>query len=286
VAALLVHLSLGVYLAACAAYFAWLVKPSLRLSVGGRVLLFAGLGLHLASLGVAIAANPDSPWRGGQLFSMLAAATVAVYLLLDLRYGLPVAGTFVAPLTIAAMVPAHLGGAPGAVLHETRASLLGWLLPVHVAAAALGTVALLLAFALALIYLASERQLKRKHPGRLFARLPSLELIDRLNWLLVVWGFVLLSVVVVTGSFVTHEVGLGFFKLDPKSGFALLAWALLAASIQARLVAGWRGRRMSVLVVVGFLLLMGSYAGLIASSPIGVGRRTAQVSRSALQGEA
>ena len=239
-------------------------------------MLGAGLLLHIASLWVAIAASAEAPWRGGQLFSMLAAATVAVYLALDLRYGLPVAGTFVAPLTVAAMVPAHLGAAGGVLAHEQRVALSGWLLPVHVAAAALGTVALLLAFALAVIYLVSERQLKRKQPGRLFSRLPSLELVDRLGWQLSVWGFVLLTMVIITGSFVTHEVGMGFFKLDPKSGFALLAWGLLAASIQARLVAGWRGRRLAVLVVVGFVLLMFSYAGLLTSSPIGLpGKKSA-----------
>ena len=270
-AALLVHLSLGAYLAASAAYLAWLLKPQPRLSTAGRTLLVVGLLLHLASLWGAVAASPDAPWRGGQLFSMLAAATVALYLALDLRYGLPVAGTFVAPLTVAAMVPAHLAGAGGAQLHQTQESLAGWLLPVHVAAAALGTVALLLAFALAVIYLVSERQLKRKKPGKLFSRLPSLELVDRLGWQLSTWGFVLLTMVIVTGSFVTNEVGLGFFKLDPKSGFALLAWGLLAASLQARLVAGWRGRRIAVLVVVGFILLVFSYVGLVTSSPVGIG---------------
>ncbi len=270
-AAILVHLSLGAYLAASGAYLAWLVKPRPWLSTGGRSLLGAGLVLHTASLWVAVAASPEAPWRGGQLFSMLAAATVALYLVLDLRYGLPVAGTFVAPLTVAAMVPAHLGGSGGAQLLETQVHLAGWLLPVHVAAAALGTVALLLAFALAVIYLVSERQLKRKQPGRLFSRLPSLELVDRLGWQLSTWGFVLLTLVIVTGSFVTHEVGLGFFTLNPKSGFALLAWGLLAASIQARLVAGWRGRRIAVLVVVGFVLLVFSYAGLLTSTPIGLG---------------
>jgi ABC-type uncharacterized transport system permease subunit len=286
VAALLVHLSLGAYLAASAAYLAWLLKPRPQLSTGGRSLLGVGLVLHLASLWVAVAASPDAPWRGGQLFSMLAAATVALYLVLDLKYGLPVAGTFVAPLSVAAMVPAHLGAAGGAQLYQTQASLAGWLLPVHVAAAALGTVALLLAFALAVIYLVSERQLKRKQPGKLFSRLPSLELVDRLGWQLSTWGFVLLTLVIVTGSFVTHEVGLGFFKLDPKSGFALLAWGLLAASIQARLVAGWRGRRIAVLVVVGFVLLVFSYAGLLTSSPIGlVGKKSAAVQIQSLTGE-
>ena len=274
--AILVHLSLGAYLAATAAYLTWLVKPLPRLATAGRALLGAGLVCHLGAFAHAMATNPTAaPWRGGQLFSMLAAVTVLAYLALDLKYELPVAGSFVGPLTVAAMVPAHLAGAGVATSGAASAYpvLSGWLLPFHVAAATLGSVALLLAFALAVLYLVSERQLKRKMPGRLLSRLPSLELVDRLGWQLSVWGFVLLSVVIVTGSFVTKQTGLGFFKLDGKSGFALLAWALFAASIQARLVAGWRGRRVAALVVVGFLLLVCSYAGLLAQSPLGIAPR-------------
>ena len=137
----------------------------------------------------------------------------------------------------------------------------------HVGAAAAGTAALALAFALSLLYLASERQLKAKHPGRLFLRLPSLELIDRVGWQLSVWGFVFLSVAIATGSLVSHESTGAAMPLAPKEGFAVLAWALLAALIQARLVAGWRGRRVALLVVAGFLLLVGTYAGLLAAPP-------------------
>ncbi len=37
--------------------------------------------------------------------------------------------------------------------------------------------------------------------------------------------------------------------------------------IQARLVAGWRGRRVAMLVVAGFVLLVGAYVGLLSASP-------------------
>jgi ABC-type uncharacterized transport system permease subunit len=251
------------------------VRPRERLVSAGRALLFLGLLLHLASFaaavslshgeGLARAGFGSDAWKGGQLFSLLAAATVAGYLALDLRYRLPVAGAFVAPVTLAVMVPAHLvhtgsrAIAP-ALTHSTA-------LAVHVGAAAAGTAALALAFALSLLYLACEKQLKAKQPGKLFARLPSLDLIDRVGWQLAVWGFVFLSIAIATGSLVSHESSGSAFPLAPKQGFAVLAWALLAGLIQARLVAGWRGRRLALLVVAGFLLLVGTYAGLLAAPP-------------------
>jgi len=154
-ATILVHVALLAYAAAAATYLAWLVRPREWLVPAGRALLLAGLLLHLTSFGAAVslahgeglarAGFGSDAWKGGQLFSLLAAATVAGYLVLDFRYGLPVAGAFVAPVTVAVMVPAHLvhsgtrAIAP-ALTHSTALAL-------HVGSAAAGTAALALAFA-------------------------------------------------------------------------------------------------------------------------------------------
>ncbi len=188
---------------------------------------------------------------------------MAGYLLLDWRYDLPVAGAFVAPFTVAVMVPAHLvHSSARAVAPQITHSVA---LFVHVGAAALGTATLALAFGLALLYLASERQMKSKRPGRLFERLPSLDLIDKAGYQLAVWGFVFLSLAIATGSLVSREATGTTLPFAPKQGFAILAWALFATMIQARLVAGWRGRRVAMLVITGFVLLVGTYVGLLTA---------------------
>src|SRR6266478_8222767 len=244
-ATILVHIALLAYAAGAAAFLTWLVRPDGRLARAGRLLLLAGVVVHFAafgvSLGIAGAGLGLSAWKGGQLFSLLAAVTVAGYLVLDFRYELPVAGALVAPFTVAVMVPAHLvTSSERAIAPQVSHSLL---LFVHVGAAALGTAVLALAFGLAILYLASENQMKSKRPGKLFARLPSLELIDHAGYRLAVWGFVFLSLAIATGSLVSREATGATFPFAPKQGFAVLAWALFASLIQARLVAGWRGRR-------------------------------------------
>src|SRR5438132_10945715 len=197
-ATILVHIALVAYAAAAAAFLTWLVRPQMRLASAGRALLVIGVVVHFAafgvSLGVAGAGLGVPAWKGGQLFSLLAAVTVAGYLVLDFRYELPVAGAFVAPFTVAVMVPAHLVESNArAIAPEVSHSIL---LFIHVGAAALGTAVLALAFGLAILYLASERQMKSKRPGRLFARLPSLDLLDRAGYRLAVWVFVFLPPVI------------------------------------------------------------------------------------------
>ena len=266
---LLVHLALLAYAAGTAAFLTWLVRPDPRWARAGRWLLLVGLALHVASffpgIGVAGLGLGAGSWRGGQLFSLLAALTVAGYLFLDRRGLAPIAGVVVAPLALAVMVPAHLiASSEHAVAQPLWSS---GALFLHVAAATLGTAALTLAFGISALYLASERQAKSKRPGRLFARLSSLESIARAGYRLAVWGFVFLSVAIGTGSLVSNAATGSVLPIAPKQAFALLAWALLAAMIQARLVAGWRGRRIALLVVVGFVLLAGVYAGLLSASP-------------------
>jgi len=86
-ATVLVHIALLAYAAAAATYLGWLVKPRDRLVSLGRGLLLIGLVLHVASFvaavslshgeGLARAGFGSDAWKGGQLFSILAAATVA-----------------------------------------------------------------------------------------------------------------------------------------------------------------------------------------------------------------
>jgi ABC-type uncharacterized transport system permease subunit len=269
---ILVHIALLAYVGGAAAFLTWLVRPQRGWVRAGRVLLLVGVVVHFAAFltggGFAELGVGAEVWKGGQLFSLIAAVTVAGYLLLDWRYDIPVAGAFVAPFTVAVMVPAHLvKSSDRAVNPELYHSAA---LVVHVAASALGTAALALAFALSLLYLASEKQVKSKKPGRLFARLPSLDLLDRNCYRLAVWGFIFLSLAIATGSLVSREAHHATMPFAPKQGFAILAWALLASLIQARLVAGWRGRRVAMLVLVGFVLLIGTYVGLLAATPPGV----------------
>ncbi|HEY2028202.1 MAG TPA: cytochrome c biogenesis protein CcsA [Myxococcales bacterium] len=268
--AILVHIALLAYTAGAAAFLTWLLRPRALWARLGRIFLLVGVLVHFAAfaatMGIAELGVGADSWKGGQLFSLLAAVIVLGYLILDWRYDMPVAGAFVGPFTVAVMVPAHLvSSTDRAVSPQLDHSVA---LFVHVGSAAIGTAALALAFGLSLLYLASEKQVKAKRPGRLFARLPSLDLIDRAGYRLAVWGFVFLSLAIATGSLVSRQAAGSTMPFAPKQGFAILAWALLAALIQARLVAGWRGRRVAMLVVAGFALIVCTYVGLLSGTSV------------------
>ena len=130
----------------------------------------------------------------------------------------------------------------------------------HIGVALTGLAVFAVATGVAVAFLLLERQVKGKHFGVLFERLPSLELLDGLNRRLVIWGFIALSLTLATGLGVAaHSADAGAFV-----GVELttaVAWLVFAGLLQARVLAGWRGRRVAWLTMAGFGLLVLSFVG-------------------------
>ncbi|MGE5275944.1 MAG: inner membrane protein YpjD [Acidobacteriota bacterium] len=132
----------------------------------------------------------------------------------------------------------------------------GVLFALHVTLAILGYAAFTLSFVLSLLYLIQSRQIRRAKTGVLFARLPALEVIGRLNRTAVSIGLSSLFVSVLLGAIWASRVWKGV--LDAKLGFALftlLVYGLLLWMDRR----GWKGQRVALLSIVGFGLVIFSY---------------------------
>jgi ABC-type uncharacterized transport system permease subunit len=239
------------YALAGLAYLAYLVRQWKLLPVIGRALVGSGLVLHaiaLAALGV--------PQGMAQGLSALAFLLLFILLALDLRYRMPVIGAFLTPIAVAVLVPALLAHGGGAALPN---SVRRPLLPLHISIALLGMAAFAVATGVAVMYLLLDRQMKGKRFGMLFSRLPSLGLLDELNRRLVVWGFIALSVTLITGAYFASGVQGVYWVWQSKEIATLVAWALFAGLLTARIFAGWQGRRVAMLTMAGFCLLLVSF---------------------------
>jgi ABC-type uncharacterized transport system permease subunit len=197
------------------------------------------------------------PVGAAQGFSMLAFLLLALGLVLDLRYRKPVIGAFITPLAVAALLP-------GLLLQEGPAplspSLRQPLLPLHITIALVGMAAFAVAAGVGVMYLLMERQVKGKQFGLLWKRLPSLEFLDTLNNRLVVVGFIALSITLATGAFFITGSTRGLtWLMDAKVVATLVAWGLFAGVAGARVLVGWRGRRVALLTMAGFALVLVSF---------------------------
>ena len=122
---------------------------------------------------------------------------VGVYILVQLKYRLTVLGCFIAPLAFLMSLSALAFGADGG---ELPPALKTYWLPLHVTLAFLGNAVFALAFGVSVVYLLQEYELKKKKAIILRKPFSSLEKLDRLNYIFLVWGFPLMTLGIITGS--------------------------------------------------------------------------------------
>ncbi|MGQ0504281.1 MAG: cytochrome C assembly family protein [Myxococcaceae bacterium] len=243
------------YGAAAVVYLTYLVRQWRALALAGRILVAAGLVVH----GVAIASWLTEQGRTvgiAQGFSVVAFLLLAIFLVMDLTYRAPVLGAFLTPMAVTVVTA-------GLFMHDPEdplpLSLRQPLLPVHISIALLGMAAFAVAAAVGVMYLLLERQMKGKKFGVLFSRLPPLQFLDELNRRLVVWGFIALSVTLVTGVFFASGGSGLFWRWGSREVATLVAWGLFAVLLNFRFFAGWQGKRAAVLTMAGFGLLLISF---------------------------
>jgi cytochrome c-type biogenesis protein CcsB len=258
---MLLRLAAACYLAATVAALAGIAG---RFALSGRLLrwlLGTGLAAHVASLGLQSLAAGHLPVVDlGEALSLLAVLMVGVFLAIQIRGPLLALGAVVAPMAfgLAFAAVALRGG-----IEPLPPALRSVWFPVHVGVSLLGDAVFALAFSASVLYLVQERRLKA-HRGRgLLGHLPSLETLDRVSHVCLVWGLVLLTLGVMSGIVWAHVAWSDEpWMRDPKIAFTLLVWVLYVVLLQGRMTAGWRGRWAAQLTIAGFMVIVISLVGV------------------------
>ena len=133
---------------------------------------------------------------------------------------------------------------------------------IHMVCTLLSYVAFLIGCIWAILFLIQERQLKHKHMGRLFHSLPSLESLDQVNFLAISAGFALLSFGVVCGMAGASLLRGRWWSGDPKEYLTLIVWLAYLMLWAVRVRTTLRGRRIAVLSVFGFSLVLFTFLGV------------------------
>src|ERR1700731_2113741 len=222
------------------------------LSQSASVLLGGGAALQTGDLLMrGLQAGNVPVTNFGQALIFLAWLTAIAGLIVIVRLRMPVIGIYVAPIV---MVVLAIGAATiqTARLAMPQSLRSAWL-PVHVTFALLGYALFVLAAVVSLVYLVYERRLKAKRPLlSTDERTPSLEKLDRISYRLLGWGFLMLSLAIVTGAIWADAIWGRFWSWDPAETWTLLIWLLYAGLLESRLTVGWRGRRAATLTIAVF----------------------------------
>ncbi|MGA6993256.1 MAG: c-type cytochrome biogenesis protein CcsB, partial [Candidatus Deferrimicrobiaceae bacterium] len=226
----------------------------------GRMFLLIGVILHTAGFALRYASAGYTPVTNlFESLSFFALSIAGIFLVVEIRYNLRALGSFVAPLAFtfsifAAFLPGEVAGLAPA--------LNSYWLPIHVLLLFVGDAVFAVAFGAGIMYLLQEKQVKRKKMGAIFKRLPSLDVLDEVNYRCLTIGFPLLTMGIITGSIWAEYAWGSYWSWDPKETWSLITWLLYAALLHGRLTVGWRGRKAAILAIVGFGAVLFTFLGV------------------------
>ncbi len=221
--------------------------------------LLAGFVSHTLGLAMLVSQLRQMPVTTlPQTFSLFAWAIVGSYLAFQLKFNIRILGTFVSPLAVVFMLLSS--AIPGRVIPNSQLFKSFWL-TLHVATMFIGMAIFALAFCAGIMYLLQERQIKSKSFGLLYRRLPSLEVLDSLNYVCLTFGFPLITIGLISGFVYAGAVWQSFWHWDPKEILSVVTWLIYAVLLHERLAVGWRGRRAAIMAIIGFSVILVTIVG-------------------------
>jgi len=91
---------------------------------------------------------------------------------------------------------------------------------------------------------------------------PPKEVLDNINYRSVIIGFPMLSAGILTGAVWAHYAWGSYWSWDPKETWSLITWIIYALFLHARLVRGWREKRIALISIIGFMSVIFTYFGV------------------------
>ncbi len=219
-----------------------------------RNLLWAAFGLHTLALLLVAFSLGHIPLNGmAESLGSLAWVVVGLYLILGRVWKMEVLGAVAAPAAFAMTVFSLLVLSSDPISLDPRHSFWFYL---HVGSYMLGYGAFVLAAFCAVLYFVQARLLKAKKLGGMFRLMPSLDALDRAAYRLILVGFPLMILGLTTGISMTNWV---FSLSDPKNQSVVLTIIVYLVYVHLRLVGGWQGRRVNMLLLVASALVLVSF---------------------------
>lgn len=250
------------YVAAAGLYAAFFVtgrasigRVASTVLAGGALLHTFAMGMQTMSIGHVPIADTTSA------ISTFVWLLAIAYLYTEMTTEERAMGVFIVPMLVALQaIPAIRPGL------EHRAPILEspWF-GVHVASLLFAYASFALACVIGITYVLLFKEIKAKHLGFFYKRLPSLQRLDAMNVRAVTVGWLFLTIGVVVGGIWTVQARAdavldprirAMSILDPKIAVAMLSWAIYSFQIYARRAIGWSGRRAAWLSTVGFGIVL------------------------------
>ncbi|MFP3981032.1 MAG: c-type cytochrome biogenesis protein CcsB [Desulfobacterales bacterium] len=244
---------------------AWIFKKSLPGRLGTGVMIAAGAG-NAAGFVLRWAESYQTGYGYAPLSNLyeslvfFSLAVAGIYLFMEFKYKVRTIGVFASLFAFLAIAYAALPSVNSEIQPLIPALQSNWLIA-HVITCFLGYAAFAIACGISIMYLIKSIAGPESASGPV-ARMPELETLDDLTHQMITFGFLFLSIGIITGAIWAEQAWGRYWGWDPKETWSLITWLIYATLLHARLMRGWTGRRIAYLSCVGFVAVLFTYFGV------------------------
>jgi len=193
-----------------------------------------------------------------QAMSFFAWSLAFVYLILLARIQTESFGLILTPILLllisAALLSFRWGNQPLPILKNP-------FFTVHIVSAFFAYASFTISFAAGILYLIQHYELKSKHAGTFYHKLPSLEALEKLIFQPMLWGSLLLLAAVGIGFIWSKSAYGEFWIFDPKTIATSLTALVYLIILYLRFVWSLRGKRVAQLTLAAFVMMLFSFIG-------------------------
>lgn len=231
-----------------------------KLQHTGLVLMIGGFAAHTMWIGTICARTGHPPITNlPEAASFVAWMVFAVELALWIRYRVYAAVFFVYPLVLLLLTISAVVGEEFQVLDPAMRSNL---FTAHLLFTTVGTAGLFIGLAFGLLALLQDRALKNKTRGRLWDRIPSLDVCKNVSYRALAIGFSIYTIGLLSGVLWAYRTTAGIGDLRVKQVGAVTAWILFGVLLQSYVSNTYRRKRTLFISAGAFVAIIVAILGI------------------------
>ncbi len=249
-------LSFAVYIVSALSFFVFLVSSKERVGKFAVNASIIGFVVHTVAMVLRIIESGRLPFSNQFEFAnSFTWGIVLCYLVIHFIYKFTAVGAFVMPLAFLMMGYASM---QPKVIKPLMPALQSRWLSIHVGSAIISYGSFAVAAGLAVMYLINE---KNKDTNKK-SHMPDAEICDYLSYRVIAFGYLMLTLVIVTGAIWAKHAWSRYWGWDPKETWSLITWIIYSTYIHLRFNRGWKGKTAAWFAVIGFICVIFTFVGV------------------------
>ncbi|MGB4612933.1 MAG: c-type cytochrome biogenesis protein CcsB [Erysipelotrichaceae bacterium] len=245
------------YLLSMVLFILFFVNKNDKQGKYGRNILLIGFVIHTLALVVRTINTGRLPLSNQYEFATTFAWAIALcFLIFEKKFDFRALGTFVTPILF--LIIGYAAMRDKSVRPLMPALQSKWL-AIHVGLAIISYGAFAVAAGVSGMYLLRDKF----NQDTFFKRnIPETDKLDDLSYRAIALGFLLLSLVIITGAIWAEAAWGRYWAWDPKETWALITWIIYSIYLHLRISKGWRGERAAWFSIIGFICVIFTYVGV------------------------